>query len=173
MPRDDGITMTWFVKVDGRVYGPYTPAQMRAFVGEGRVASHSEVSETRDQGWRKAGEINQFNLWMDEMRREPSERTQPQVKTQTANFVVIAQLEADNVASFSQTLRNYGEIETIGAGVWLLRGATTAAILRNELSHVLEREENLLVVDASRDRAAWFNLGQDSDQRIRALWTRS
>ena len=33
MPRDDGIAMSWFVKVEGRVYGHYTGAQMRAFVG--------------------------------------------------------------------------------------------------------------------------------------------
>jgi hypothetical protein len=63
-------------------------------------------------------------------------------------------------------------VQPISSGVWILRGAASAAHLRNELSHLLERNDKLLVVDASRDRSAWFNLGRDADQRIRELWGR-
>ena len=173
MPRDDGITMTWFVKVDGRVYGPYTPAQMRAFVSEGRIAAHSQVSENREQGWRAASDIQQFKLWLDEARRTPEEtKPTPKKPAPAANFIVVAQLQTENHTGFEQSLRGHGDIEAVAPGVWLLRGATTAAHLRNELSHAIERTENLFIVDATRDRAAWFNLGQDIDQRIRSLWTR-
>ncbi len=74
MPRDDGIIMSWFVKVEGRVYGPYTGAQMRAFIGEGRVAAHSSVSDKREDGFKSAQDIAQLKTWLEEARRSPGER---------------------------------------------------------------------------------------------------
>ena len=164
--------MSWYVKVDGRVYGPYTAAQMRAFVGEGRVAAHSTVSEDREQGWRSAGDVPQFKAWLDEARHEPGKRRTPQSEGRSANFVVIADLAEENRAGFEAALSDFGDAERITGGVWLMRGAASAADLRNELSHLLGRDDKLLVVDASRDRTAWFNLGRESDQRIRELWGR-
>ncbi|XBQ15158.1 MAG: DUF4339 domain-containing protein [Oceanicaulis sp.] len=172
MPRDDGITMSWFVKVEGRVYGPYTGAQMRAFVGEGRIAPHSSVSEHRDQGFRPASEISQLKSWLDENRRAPGERRPAPSDARTANFLVVADLHADSRGAFDAALHEFGEVEQITAGVFILRCAASAAHLRNELSHLLARDDKLLVVDASRDRSAWFNLGRDADQRIRELWGR-
>lgn len=172
MPRDDGFAMSWYVKVDGRVYGPYTAAQMRAFVGEGRVATHSMVSETRNDGWREADQVAQFKAWLDEARQSPNEKNAGKAPRRSANFVIIVDTDAEHRAGFEAALSEYGDAEPITSGVWLLRGATTAADLRNELSHLVGRNDRLLVVDASRDRTAWFNLGRDADQRIRALWGR-
>ncbi|MCC5981482.1 MAG: DUF4339 domain-containing protein [Oceanicaulis sp.] len=172
MPRDDGIAMSWFVKVDGRVYGPYTGAQMRAFVGEGRIAAHSLVSQSRDEGWDKAEAVSQFKLWLDEARRSPGTRKPVSSDTRTANFVIIATLGEDSLAGFEAALKDFGDAEPVAPGVWLLRAPSTAATLRNELSHLLARDDRLIVIDASRDRTAWFNFGRDTDQRIRELWGR-
>ncbi|WP_233245753.1 DUF4339 domain-containing protein [Marinicauda salina] len=164
--------MSWYVKVEGRVYGPYTPAQMQAFVGEGRVAAHSHVSENRETGFREASSVEQFSEWFEEARQGPEKQRPEPADARTANFVVIAMLGQESRAAFEAALADFGEHEEMSNGVWLLRGATSAAILRNELSHLLDRDDRLLVVDASRDRAAWFNLGRDADQRIRDLWAR-
>ena len=172
MPRDDGIAMTWFVKVEGRVYGPYTGAQMRAFVGEGRVAPHSTVSNSREDGFAKAGDIPQLKAWLEDARKAPHEKRPLPSDALTANFIIAADLTADHRAAFEAALPEFGEVEPVTAGVWILRGAASAAHLRNELSHLLGREDRLLVVDASRDRSAWFNLGRDADERIRELWGR-
>ncbi len=172
MPRDDGIAMSWFVKVDGRVYGPYTGAQMRAFVGEGRIAAHSIVSQSREDGWENAANVAQFKLWLDEARRSPGQKRPAPTDTRTANFVVVATLGADSLAGFEAALKDFGDAENIAPGVWLLRAPATAATLRNELSHLLARDDRLIVVDASRDRTAWFNFGRETDQRIRELWGR-
>jgi len=172
MPRDDGIAMSWFVKVEGRVYGPYTGAQMRAFVGEGRVASHSSVSEQRETGFRDARDVPQLKAWLEEARRAPGERRITATDSRTSNFVIVADLNSDSRGGFEAALKDFGEVESITPGVWLLRGAASAAHLRNELSHLLARDDKLLVVDASRDRTAWFNLGRDADQRIRGMWGR-
>ena len=172
MPRDDGIAMSWFVKVEGRVYGPYTGAQMRAFVGEGRVAAHSTVSEQRDGEFRDARDVPQLKAWLDEARRAPGERRPMPADARTSNFVIVADLNSDSRGGFESALKDFGEVEAITPGVWLLRGAASAAHLRNELSHLLARDDKLLVVDASRDRSAWSNLGRTADQRIRDLWGR-
>ncbi len=182
MPRDDGFAMTWFVKVDGRVYGPYTAAQMKAFIGEGRIAGHSEVCETREGDWRQAEAVDQFNAWLEEARQGPARRRSEDVDARAANFVVIGEIDGAGLADFEVVLGEYGDIEPISRAksendafvrcVWLVRASATASMLRNELSHALGRDDRLLVVDASRDRTAWFNLGREADQRIRALWGR-
>ena len=172
MPRDDGIAMTWFVKVEGRVYGPYTGAQMRAFVGEGRVAPHSSVSDNREGGFAPAADIPQLKAWLDEARKAPHEKRPLPADARTANFIIAADLKPEHRAAFEAALPEFGGVEPITDGVWILRGAASAAHLRNELSHLLGRDDKLLVVDASRDRSAWFNLGRDADERIRDLWGR-
>ncbi len=172
MPRDDGITMTWFVKVEGSVYGPYTGAQMRAFITEGRVAAHSIVSDERDGEFASAAATPQLKAWLDEARRAPNEKRPLPADAKTANFIISAELADGNDTAFVGALGEFGDVQPISAGVWILRGAASAAHLRNELSHLLGKDEKLLVVDASRDRSAWFNLGRDADQRIRDLWGR-
>ena len=167
MPRDDGSTKTWFVKVDGRVYGPYTAAQMRAYVGEGRVAAHSLVSIEREAGWKPAADVELLRGWLDDARgaRQPVAAT-----GQLANFIVIAQTSDNTADPFEAAMGHLGECVKINAGVWLLRAGLNATTLRNELSHLLDRDDRLMVVDASHDRTAWFNLGQETDQKIRDLW---
>jgi len=172
MPRDDGIAMSWYVKVEGRVYGPYTGAQIRAFITEGRVAAHSSVSEQRDDGFMAASEIPQLKAWLEEARRSPGEKRAAPADARTANFVIVADVQDQSRSAFQAALSEFGAVEAITPGVWLLRGSASAAHLRNELSHLLAREDKLLVVDASRDRTAWFNLGRDADQRIREMWGR-
>ncbi|MBR9824900.1 MAG: DUF4339 domain-containing protein [Alphaproteobacteria bacterium] len=173
MPRDDGIAMSWFVKVEGRVYGPYTPTQMRAFAGEGRIAAHSLVSEEREGEFLSASDVEGFKAWFAES--DGGTRVEKRVTpgARPANFVIITEIHSDNSVAFRKSLEAYGDLESITSGVWLLRGPTTAAVLRNELSHVLDREDKLLIIDASHDRAAWFNLGSDADQNIRNLWGRA
>lgn len=173
MPRDDGIAMSWFVKVEGQIYGPYTPAQMRAFVGEGRIAAHSLVSDERDGEFAAASTQDAFSDWFseDDGGTQVEKRVTPGARP--ANFVIVGEIASDKAGEFRNALAAYGDVESVTGGVWLLRGPTTAAVLRNELSHVLDRQDKLLIIDASHDRAAWFNLGSDADQNIRDLWGRA
>lgn len=165
--------MSWFVKVEGRVYGPYTPAQMRAFAGEGRIAAHSQVSAQRDSGWTAASDIEEFQEWMGKSDGSPTPEKRVTPGARPANFVIITDITSANGPEFETQLGAYGDLESVTPGTWLLRGPTTAAVLRNELSHLLERDDKLLIIDASHDRAAWFNLGREADQNIRGLWTRA
>ena len=163
--------MTWFVKVEGRVYGPYNAVQMQAFVGEGRIAGHSQISQEREEGWNAASDFEEYNSWHEETKPEPDIERRVTPGAKPANFVIIAEIKSEYGPDFIAALPAYGKLEQITDGVWLLRGPTTASVLRNELSHILERDDKLMVIDASRDRSAWFNLGSDADQNIRNLWS--
>ncbi len=54
--------------------------------------------------------------------------------------------------------------------MWLLRTRHSAGIIRNKLSQTLEQGDRFVVIDASRDRFAWFNLGPEVDVRVSKVW---
>ncbi len=50
----------WCVKVDDRVYGPYTSTQLRKFAHEGRLASWSLIAPAGGRTWREAKDERAF-----------------------------------------------------------------------------------------------------------------
>jgi len=50
----------WCVKVDERIYGPYSSQQLRKFAHEGRLAAWSLVAPAGSRSWREAREETTF-----------------------------------------------------------------------------------------------------------------
>ena len=50
----------WCVKVDDRVYGPYTSQQLRKFAHEGRLAAWSLIAPAGSRAWREARDERAF-----------------------------------------------------------------------------------------------------------------
>ena len=50
----------WYVQVSGQSYGPYSMAQMIAFIGEGRVIAGSLISQDATQGYAMAAGFPAF-----------------------------------------------------------------------------------------------------------------
>ncbi|MEE2527254.1 DUF4339 domain-containing protein [Hyphobacterium sp. HN65] len=167
MSIENGQARTWFVKVDGRVYGPYTSPQMRGYVSEGRVAEYTLVSVERDGDWKPAGDVEILKSWIDENRQVAMAAASTE---DPANLLVITEVKSGVSDAVASVLGRYGEAVDIVPGVWLVRARTTASALRNDLSHLLDREDRLMVIDASRDRSAWFNFATDIDAKVRELW---
>jgi hypothetical protein len=167
MSVEAGQAKTWFVKVDGRVYGPYTSPQMRGYVSEGRVADYTLVSVERDGDWKPAGDVEILTSWIDDARQVNAAAASTETP---ANLLVITEVKSGVSDAVASVLNRYGEAVSIVPGVWLVRARTTASTLRNDLSHLLDREDKLFVVDASRDRSAWFNFASETDAKVRGLW---
>ncbi|WP_421787123.1 DUF4339 domain-containing protein [Hyphobacterium sp.] len=167
MSMENGQPRTWFVKVDGRVYGPYTSPQMRGYITEGRVADYTLVSVERDTEWKPAGDVEILRSWIDENREVAMAAA---VTEDAANLLVVTEVKSGVSEAVESVLGRYGETAEIVPGVWMVRARTTASALRNDLSHLLDREDKLMVVDASRDRSAWFNFATDIDAQVRELW---
>ena len=86
-------------------------------------------------------------------------------------LLVWAQLSARSSPGFQSALTSSGAGVTIRPGLWLVQGRMGAAALRNLLSRTLGDGDALLVVEASLDQAAWFNLDPARDRELRRLWS--
>ncbi len=67
-------------------------------------------------------------------------------------------------------LHKLGPVAEVAAGVYMLRTRKTAGVVRNAISQATGQGDKVLVIDASRDRLAWFNLGPETDVRMREVW---
>ena len=179
----------WRINVSGQVYGPYTGQQIKAFASEGRIAPHSIV-QTGEQGpWITAIDdpvLGQLFVKTplpvaQPMGKVPAEKvtvvetSQPVTVSEvtSANFVVIADIRSRGSMPFESALNKLGDNYRLNPIVWLLHTDRTAGAIRNELVQHLGQNDNLFIVDATRGKTAWFNLGPEPDAKIRRVWKRT
>ena len=82
------VQNTWYVQVNGQSYGPYDPAQMKAFVAEGRVAPQSLISQSAAQGYQPAQHFAAFASWAGQQgvaQQQPRPQAQPNVLRPMSN----------------------------------------------------------------------------------------
>ncbi len=63
----------WCIKVQEKVYGPYTTQQMRKFAHEGRLAAWSLISPAGGRSWREARSELVFANFFDSAKTETSQ----------------------------------------------------------------------------------------------------
>lgn len=177
---------TWRINVGGKIYGPYTGHQVKAFAGEGRLAPHSIVQAGEMGPWITAiddpilGQLFVKSCAKNGLPNETasgvgaSDAVFSSAKSATvpANFLVVADLKGTGTGEIQAAINRLGENYRLTPSVWVVKSAMSAGSLRNELTPVLGRLDSLFVVDASQNRTASFNLGPDADAHIRKLWSR-
>jgi hypothetical protein len=142
--RTSSTTGKWWVQVRGKAYGPYSMEQLNGFVAEGRIRPATMVSDAEDGNWIEARRV--IGLMAP-------------LRADAANDSV----EGANVTSM-------GHICDLAPGLWMVRTRFSAGVIRNTLSQTLERGDRFVVIDATRDRLAWFNLGPETDVKITKVW---
>ncbi len=164
------LAETWFVKVRSDIFGPYPRERIRGFIAEGRVRARTLVAAHPADRFAPAEEFPELaDMLAPEM---PVRRTPPEPRRAQgplATFFIVADVEKDTLDMVEDLLNTMGPCTYAAHGVWMVRAATTAELIRNTLTKVLTAEDTLIIVDATRDRAAWFNIGQDRDAALRAL----
>jgi hypothetical protein len=143
------------VQVRGCAYGPYRTEQLSGFIAEGRVRPTTLVSNSPDGAWVQARRV--LGLMKPEHKG-------------AANVFVHAEIMSDSWHRFMTALNAMGLVCELAPGLWLLRTPLSAGLIRNTLSQTLERGDRIIVIDATRDRLAWFNLGMETDARIARVW---
>lgn len=162
-PIKTGAPAQWWVQVRGQAYGPYSMDQLSRFVEEGRIRPATLVSDKPENGWMEARRINAL---MAPLRSgEPANDA-----AEAANVFVHAEIISGSWNAFMAALEGMGAIAELSPGLWLVRTKFSAGIIRNTLSQTLERGDRFVVIDATRDRFAWFNLGPEVDVRISKVW---
>ena len=174
----DALNSTWRINVSGQVYGPYTGHQLKTFVSEGRMAPHSIVQASEKGPWITA--IDDPVLGQLFVRKQPPAaqalqggETHAAAAAEAANFVVIADLRSRGSAPFEAAIAKLGEAYRLNPLVWLLHSDRTAGAIRNELVQHMGQSDNLVIIDATRGKTAWFNLGPEADSKIRRVWKRA
>ncbi|MDX2273888.1 MAG: DUF4339 domain-containing protein [Hyphomonadaceae bacterium] len=153
----------WWVQVRGQSYGPYSFEQLCRFVEEGRVRPNTFVSDKPESGWTEARRVGGL---MQQQRSEV--HTAPRVEA--ANVFVFAEIRSGAWMRFMAALEAMGALVELAPGLWLVRTRHSAGVIRNNLSQTLERGDKFVVMDATRDRFAWYNLGPEVDVRIGHVW---
>lgn len=163
VPTKTGTSANWWVQVRGRAFGPYSLEQMARMLSEGRVRATTMVSNDRDCGWTEAHKMTALRGL-----RTPTPSNDTQVEA--ANVFVHAEIISGAWNAFVAAIEGMGAVCELSPGLWLVRTKFSAGVLRNTLSQTLERGDRFVVIDATRDRLAWFNLGPEVDVRIQKIW---
>jgi hypothetical protein len=152
----------WWVQIRGRSFGPYTIEQMARFMSEGRVRPSTMVADNPDNGWTEARKVMALRGL-----RVPAAAND---SVEAANVFVHADIFSGATTAFLAALEGMGTVCELAPNFWLVRTAYSAGVLRNTLSQTLETGDRFIVIDATRDRLAWFNLGPETDVRIGRIW---
>lgn len=167
-PSENSAPAGWWVQVRGQAYGPYSLEQISQFVAEGRVRPATLVAPNRDGGWTEARSVDGL---MGTFRTTPHAPTPANSSVaEAANVFIHAEIHSGAWTGFMAALESMGMIADLAPGLWLLRTRFSAGIIRNTLSQTLERGDRFVVIDATRDRLAWFNLGPEVDVHIKDVW---
>ena len=184
------MSASWIVSVAGRAYGPYTPAQMQAFASEGRLAPQSLVACNGETQFRPAAEDPALASLFAPARHVAAEpaptpvtpsdsassfgRQEDAAKPgERAHVVIIADMKSRSIDGLEEEIYKLGPAFAFLPQAWLLSTELSVNAVRNLLVQQLGKLDVLFVVDATRDKAAWFNFGPEADTRVRRLWSRT
>jgi hypothetical protein len=186
---------TWTINVSGQTYGPYSAQQMQAFVAEGRLAAHSLVAPMGETQFKAAGTfpallkffapapgptpsatgkfVTAGGVETEEDIISPTfGRSNDEPRTgERGRFVVIADMKSRSISGLEEEILNFGPAYSIMPQAWLLTSDQPINTIRNALVQKLGKMDMLFIVDATHNKAAWFNFGPESDTRIRRVWT--
>lgn len=179
---------SWIVSVGGRAYGPYSVEQIQSFAAEGRLIPQSLVAKPGDTEFRPAGEDPSlaplFFPIQPAALAQPMHTDEPAAahkfgRSETegqdgkrAHFVIMADMKSGSIAGLEEEIFNLGPAIPILPQVWLVSSDMSVSGIRNILMQKLGKLDLLFVVDATRDKASWFNFSPEADTRIRRLWMR-
>ena len=172
---------SWTICVAGRTFGPYSGQQLRNFATEGRLARQSLVAEVGKSEFRKAQDVPElaeifaspaFPRETTPARREGASAfgRSDDGTVEQAHILVIADMKSRSIARLEEEIATLGPCFAILPQVWLLSTDVSANTVRNLLVQQLGKLDMLFVIDASKDKAAWFNFGPEADARIRKIW---
>ena len=190
------MSETWNISVGGRSYGPYTLSQMQAFAAEGRLAPHSLTACSGEEQFHPASDDSRLAaLFAPAPKPEPTPsatgkfhasrrrddedlvsptfgRSNDEARSgERGRFVIIADMKSRSISGLEEEILNLGPAYTLMPQAWLLISDQPINAIRNALVQKLGKIDMLFIVDATHNKAAWFNFGPEADTRIRRVWT--
>jgi hypothetical protein len=90
---------------------------------------------------------------------------------QRGRFVIIADMKSRSITGLEEEIFSLGPAYALMPQAWLVTSDLPINAMRNQLVQKLGKLDVLFIVDATHNKAAWFNLGPESDSRIRRVWS--
>ncbi len=87
-----------------------------------------------------------------------------------AHYFIVADMKSRSIAGLEEEIFNLGPSYPVMPQAWLLASELPINAVRNALVKKLGKLDTLFVVDATHNKAAWFNFGPEGDTRIRRIW---
>jgi hypothetical protein len=181
------MSESWTISVGGRVYGPYSIEQMRAFHAEGRLADHSLVARAGEDQFHAANEDAALAVFFQPVTQAaPAAPAQPEAPSgphkfgadaseptgERTHYVIIADMKSRSITGLEEEIFNLGPAHRFMPQAWVLSSEVGINTIRHALVQKLGKIDTLFIVDAAHDKAAWFNFGPENDARVRRMWTR-
>ena len=186
----------WCVRVDEKIYGPYTSEQMRKYAHEGRLAASSLISPAGSRAWREAREETAFSSFfgytppansnakddtafgrragqIDIKTRSEGKKTKPgseRPTLQLANFILVFDVVNAAASRVTAAVNSLGEAFRIADNVWTVNCELTAVGVRNAVAPYLNPRESLFVVDTTRGRTSWQNYAPELHAKLSAAY---
>ena len=180
---------SWIISVQGHSYGPYTDAQMETFAQEGRLVPHSLVARAGETNFRAACEEPSLTALFapagpaasldpapaySEFAPSSFGRQDDSTKVgERSHIVIVADMKSRSIDGLEEEIFKLGPAVAFLPQVWLLSSDQSVNAIRNVLVQQLGKLDMLFVIDATHDKAAWFNFGPEIDARIRRNWARA
>jgi hypothetical protein len=80
-------------------------------------------------------------------------------------------MKSKSISGLEEEILNLGPAYALLPQIWLLVSDKSMNAIRNSLLQKLGKIDTLFVVDATRNKATWFNFGPEAEARIRRVWT--
>jgi len=183
------MSQTWTISVDSRVFGPYGAEQMRIFRDQGRLAAHSLIARKGENQFRPAGEdADLASLFSSSPEaavqglpaqapqspaRQPQKFGYESSPDARNRYVIIADMKSASIAGLEDEILKLGPACRVMSQAWIVASEISINTLRTGLMQKLGKLDNLLIVDATNDKAAWFNFGIETETKLRNLWSRN
>lgn len=180
----------WCLKVEDKIYGPYSAEQLKKFAKEGRLAGWSLVSPAGANRWREAQEENtfaalfgkdpatessdkpKFGKRAGEETSETTGQTGQDAHTGESNFILIFDVVSAAASRVESAILSLGPGFKIADNVWTVACRQSAIGVRNAIAPYLLPRESIFIVDTTRGRSSWQNYPPEQHAKLTAAWTR-
>lgn len=165
-------SVKWRVRIGDKDYGPYPRTRLMDFLKEGRVTASTLLACGQDTVFLRADQHPQLR-WdfraprkrrFGEPRLEPGETEAP-----VCNYFIAARLLASH-DGFERVLKGAGRYTRAAGDMWVLRSRQSIQQIRNQLVIAMKPHEHFVIVNATKDRLAWYSLGVENDIGVRGVW---
>ncbi len=165
-------TVKWRVKVGEKVFGPYPRTRLIDFLKEGRVTAASLLACGQDDFFLRADQHPQlrWDFRAPRKRRFGEPRLDPgETEAPVCNYLIVGRLLSSH-ESFEKILGAAGKFTRAAGDMWVLRSRQSIQQIRGQLSLTMKPHEYFVIVNATKDRLAWYSLGVESDIAVRSVW---